>query len=560
MANQTTLFTVLPRGMTINPATLPVSIFVSPRLQGADRLEQFPDWLDWTGQLQERGLNLTLRCGAQTLTVEVERAPLRPELWRAMFNDQTFVRSHAFKDYTDRAIFSYPARVALSVIKANYQEASIALALPERDPRPDDDDDQRHSTGRLILKGLLSGLAVNWNDREGERLRAIYRDNFKRLSSLRAAARYEAEWLAADGTLKSVPPVPGPDPAGFRHHLAQQFALYSHMPQGAPVHANRPDFDKLIDFHQALSSLSSFPEVLRALGLVFDFELPADFVALTMFNKPGTLAVVDVPDREWSIPTQVVPGAPPLETAYLHFAGDDTANPFRLFTTAPGLLGGGLQELEVFGLLNLDPVRYGIAQVDLESGMHKTTLLAELWQDSREGLSLPDHPEVFDETTTLPSLRSGGLSLYADARALRLSRTFELQKGLNASVEQATPSERLLFAEDLTQGYRVDIWDSFTSQWHSLHRRRAVYDIGGVAFEPDDEAEGFTQLAVAQSAPDPANPPPNDLYLNELMARWTGWSLSVPFPGRVMSDDPDPEKALVDNPSRPPINRPRRSR
>ena len=551
MANQTILFTVLPRGVTINPATMPVSVFVSPRLHGADRLAHFPDWLDWTGDLSQRGLTLTLRCGAKTMSVDINRTPLRPALWRAMFNDQTFVRSHAFNDYTDRAIMSYPARVALSVIKATYQEASVALALPERDPRPDDDD-QHHSRRRYLLKSMLSGLAVNWNDREGNRLRDAYRRNFKGLSDYRTAPRYEAEWLAADGTLKSVPPVSGVDPAGFRRQLAQQFAVYSHMPTGAPVHKNPPDFSKLIDFHQALSSLSSFPDLLRALGLVFDFELPADFVAQTAFNTPGTLAVVDLPNRDWAIATQAVPTAPPLETAYLHVAGGDAANPFRLFTTAPGLLGGGLLQLEVFGLLNLEPVRYGIAQVDLESGMHKVTRLAESWDDSREGPSLPDHPEVFDETTTLPSLRSGGLSLFADARALRLSRTFQSQKGLNAKVEQAQPTARPLFAEDLTHGYRVDVWDSFTNQWHSLHRRKEAYDIGGVAFEPEGESEGFTQLAAAQSPPDPANPPPNDLYLNESMARWAGWSLSVPFPGKVMSDDVDPKKALDVNPDRPP--------
>lgn len=551
MANQTILFTVLPRSLSLNPAPIPISVFVAPRLQGADRLAQFPDWLDWTGQLKDRGLKLTLRCATQTLTVDVDPTPLRPDLWRAMFNEQTFVRSHAFNDYADRAIFSYPARVALSVIKSTYQEASVALALPERNP-PSDDDDQRHSPSRQILKGLLSGLAVNWNDREGERLRDVHRKKFKGLSSFRAAARYEADWLAADGTLKSVPPIAGGDAAGFRRQLAQQFAVYSHMPQGAPVHANPPDFAKLIDFHQALSSLGSFPELLRALGLVLDFELPAKFVALTAANSTGRLAVVDLPGRQWSIPTQSPPNAAPLETAYLHFATGDSSNPFRLFATAPGVLGGGLQELDVFGLLNLEPVRYGIAQVDLESGMHKATRLAESWQDGRDGPSLPDHPEVFDETTTLPSLRSGGFSLYADARALRLSRTFSSQKGLNASVEQATPAPRPLFAEDLTHGYRVDVWDSFTGQWNSLHRRRAVYDIGGLTFKPDDETEGFTELAAAQAAPDPANPPPNDLYLNESIARWNGWSLSVPFPGKVMTDDPDPAKALVEDPTRPP--------
>jgi hypothetical protein len=105
------------------------------------------------------------------------------------------------------------------------------------------------------------------------------------------------------------------------------------MPQGAPIRDNPRDFDKLIDFHQALSSVGSYPALMRALGLIFDFELPADFVAMTALAAHGTLAVVDVPGRVWSITTRT---APPFETAYIRFAAGDAANPFTIFTTAPG--------------------------------------------------------------------------------------------------------------------------------------------------------------------------------------------------------------------------------
>ena len=88
-----------------------------------------------------------------------------------------------------------------------------------------------------------------------------------------------------------------------------------------------------------------------------------------------------------------------------------------------------------------------------------------------------------------------------------------------------------LFAEDLTQGFRIDIWDLLTGDWHSLHRRNGTYHIEDQEFMTTDE-EGFIQLAAGQAAPDPDNPPPDDLYLNESMARWAGWSLSAPFPAR----------------------------
>jgi hypothetical protein len=551
MAQQTILFTLMPRGFSVNAKTLPVSVLVSPRLEGAANLGSFPDWLDWTRLLHDNGLALTFRSNGHTHTLQIDRSVLHPELWQAMFNEDTYVRSYEYKDYTQRTIFSYPVRLALSSLKSMYQEASVALGLPDRNAGKTQD--QRESAYRQFIKGLLSGLEVNWSDEAGERLRKAYRDSFGHFgkTSVGIAAHYDPTWLAPDGTLKILAPSGTSASTTFHQFVASQFAVYSHMPQGAPIQDNPPDFEDLIDFHQALSSLNSYPELLRALGLVFDFDLPANYVAATTINKPGVMAIVDLPQHAWAIPTQVAPNLPPLETAYLSFDLGDPAHPFKIFTAAPALIGGVLPDLEVFGLLNIDPTRYGLAQVDVESGMNKTIFLAESWQDDRSGLAPADHPEVFDETTTLPSLRSGGLSLFADSRALRLLNTFQQNTQFNTALENNTPQARPFYAEDLVHGYRLDIWDSFTNQWYSLHRRNSVYQIGDQTFEPPSEVEGFIQLAAGQAAPDPDNPPPDDLYLNESISRWAGWSLSAPFPGKQLSRDPDPDKALVDDPDHP---------
>src|SRR5437879_5298125 len=119
--SQTILFTVIPRGVSLNPETLPVSVFISPRLRGTDQLGAFPDWLAWAARRQDMGLRLVLECGGLTREAEMPREQLRPELWRALFNEETFVRSHAFDDYSDRFIASYPLRAALSALKGVYQ-------------------------------------------------------------------------------------------------------------------------------------------------------------------------------------------------------------------------------------------------------------------------------------------------------------------------------------------------------------------------------------------------------------------------------------------------------
>ena len=551
MAHQTVLFTIMPRGMSLNAPTLPVSVYVSPRLYDGPRLRSYPDWLNWTPQLKENGLILAIRCGNRTHRFEIDREPLRPDIWQAMFNEETFVRSHEFKDYTDHAIFSYPARLAHSLIKSIYQQAGAVLGIPDQRPWPVGE--KRESPNRLFMKALMAGLEVNWNEDKGQSLRDKYRGGFGQLSSAEnlQAVHYNANQLDSDGTLKFMPVAGTPQAEAVNQFVANQFAVYTHMPQGASLADNPPDFDTLIDFHQALSSLNSYPDLMRALGLVFDLELPKEFVASTQINQPGLLAVVDLPNHLWAIATKAPPNLPPLETAYLNFS-IGSPNPWQIFTTAPGLLGGGFSDLEVFGLLNLDPTRFGLTQVDLESGMFKNMLLAESWQDDHPGPEPGDNPEVFDEATTMPALRSGGFSLFADGRALRLLKTFQENTNFNDDLENGNPNSRPFFAEDLVHGFRIDIWDSHTNEWHSLHLRSGLYKIEEQTFKTESE-EGFTQLAAGQVAPDPENPTPeDDMYLNESVARWNGWSLSAPFPGKSLSRDPDPDKALMDDPSHPP--------
>jgi hypothetical protein len=544
MAKQTILFTVMPRGLSLNPAALPVSVYISPRLSDEDFLGAYPDWLNWTARLKENGLALTFESAGNTLTIKSDPAPLRPELWQAMFHEDTYVKSYQFPNYTGRTIVSYPVRQALSGLKNIYQQAGVALALP--DPTRPQRKEEDYYPGRAFVRQLLDGLAVNWDERTAPELRKRYQTIFNRMKDQPLRPVYQVDQLNPDGTLKGLPQAGQPGSKGYLQNVALPFAVFHHMPPGQPIEKKPPDFKKLIDFHQALSSLSSYPALLRALGLVLDFDLPADFLPFTSPGGYGSLAIVAVEGLDWKIPTETVPQLKALETAYLYL----NTGGGSLFSAAPGWLAGKTEILEAFGLLNLDPALYGLAQLDVDGGLTKTILLAESWGADRRHMEPPDHPGVFDPTITLPSLRSGGISLFADGRALRLDKVLQKNKNFNQALQSNQAQKDPFFAEDLLQGYRLDIWDSHSNRWHSLHRRNGKYTIEGKQFLTTDE-EGFTQLAAGQAAPDTANPPPKDLYLHEALARWAGWSLSVPMPGKSLSSDPDPDKALKDDPQHP---------
>lgn len=522
---QTILFTVMPRSISINSETKPVSVFISPRLEGANNLGAFPDWLDWTRHLRDNGLELELHCGANTQVFSINGAGLQPDLWEQLFNSETYVRSHkSFDTYSNRGLISFSMRETLSALKSVYQNASVTLALPDT-PRRNRGDDRPRNRQRLAQ--LMDGLQVHWDGREARGLRSAVRDRY---SSTQRLAQ-------ASGPLDSEGLLIGQPNASSLSAVATPFAVFHHMP--TPVYGENgiemPDRDKLIDFHQALTSLNSYPELLRALGLVLDLDLPNDFFAATPFDKPGTVSVRRaIPGWDWTIQ----PETHPLATAYMKIAiGQD-----ELFFAAPRSVVEPQQPGAVLGLLNLDPAHFGLAQVDVDGGMHKAIMLAETLHPSGDHNLIPDttpqeaqHPEVFDPEATLPSLRSGGLSLFADNRALQLLQSIHDAKAFNFALSNKQSPQRPFYAEDLVRGYRLDVWDSRTGAWHSLHLRNGSYVVGDIAFEPNDEPEeGFVELAATQSAPG-VKTGDNELYLHEAIARWAGWSLSLPRPGKHLS-------------------------
>jgi hypothetical protein len=530
---QTILFTVMPRSLSISGERLPISVYVSPRLMGESVLGAFPDWLDWTARLQEGGMLLIFEAEGQSFEAAIDREPLRPDLWRALFNQETFVRSHAFQDNTGAGVLSYGVRETLSAIKGLYQEAGVSLALPAQDG--DQAEDARRSRNRERLSQLLDGMEVHWNERRGREWREALAHPQRRRQG-RAASPLDAEGL-----------LPAEPSATAHSEVAIPFATYHHMPQIADEEPAPlpPDVNANRDFHDALTALNSHPELLRALGLVFDFELPADLVPETPGGGYGTISVRQVNQSwDWGAPTTT----PPLESAYVHQAVDDGR---RVFAPAPRRVAERSYPTQVAGLLALDPARFGLAQVDVDAAMHKVIIQAEIVHpeagrnlDPGAELEPAPHQEVYDPDATLPALRSGGLQLYADERAVQLLEAFQDNKEFNGAVEGGGAQQRPFFAEDLLRGYRLDVWDSQTNAWHSLHARSGAYEIGEERAPFATEAEeGFVQLAATRAVPEAVNRT-DDYYLHEVVARWAGWSLSAPLPAKALSKHGDPKKAI----------------
>jgi hypothetical protein len=543
MPSQNLVFVALPNGFAA-PGRPGLSLYLSPQLQDGATLSAFPDLLNWTGLVKSKGLSFTLTCGAKTTTVAADPSYLNPKLWSAIFTPETYVAPFQTTGVPGRLIVSYPVRDCLSCLKYVYQ--SVGTGAGSTDERAD--------------RGLWA-LMRPFMFRDG---------NESTLDAAMAQMRVEMwrdQHPAAIGIVEDQPqaalvvaPLP---PDGVAPPLAMptsatdsvtRFALFHHIPPApgrSPLPSTPEDFAKTLDFHAALTALSSYPLLMRSLGLVFDVELPTDFCPASPSGGTwGQIAVKALkPGFTWSLKPTL--GAP--ATTY--------ALSTSSFTTAPAAspaeaATGDFSAGDVAGgFLDLSPDSFQLMQVDLDGALLKTLSVAD-------SVALnADDPAAAG--TDLASLRSGGIALIANGRGEQLLQAITSNVSFAAALDAGQPFPRALNARDVTRGFRLDIFSERTGEWSSLHRRNGAYAFGpsqAISVKTDDE-EGFLQPAAASAAEDPSRQPDpvataagipqpdTDLFLHERVARWDGWSLSAPRPGLALNRNPDPGEATTPDPT-----------
>jgi hypothetical protein len=545
MPSQTLIFVVLPNGFTPRK-TLSVSVYMTPRLQAGATLAAFPDILNWAELVQNQGLKFEFKCGVKTHTLPVDQSILRPDVWQQIFKPSAYVEAYKVPDFDQRLIVSYPVRDATAFLKYAYQAVG---------------------SGGVSSTNERGGLRILLRDltfRDGAKSTLAASISAKRLEMWTEQRRYLMAGLAnqvpaspaAFALSPSVPPdgVSTPlTPAASTRDTMTRFALFHHMPPAPnrpPLPQTEADFAKTLDFHRALTALNSYPWLLRVLGLVFDLELQADFCpASPAAGAYGSLEIAKVTAGfTWSLtPTFCFP-----VTSYVR-----DKKSFQPAPATPATAIGGTEYVSADvaqGFLALTPENFHLLAVDLDGALLKALALADNAENSR------DQTVVGDD---LPALRSSGVGLVADARGIQLLQSISDNKGFDQALSAHTVLPRPLNARDLLRGFRLDIWSSTTQEWRSLHQRTGIYRFGASGEievnEPLDE--GFLQPTAAQPADDPTRKPDpvstaagvpqpgSDLYAHERIARWEGWSLSAPRPGKALNRSPDPGQALVSDPT-----------
>jgi hypothetical protein len=496
--SQELIWTALPNGTVPgHPKTLRLSVFVSPRLStsaGPPRpeLHLFPDFLDWPAT--HISWKVTIG-GKYAAGLKVVSPAPRSELWKALFHKATYVEPYTSQSLNGRQFHSYPAWYV-----RQFHASTYALYA-------------QSSTEWPTIETLF---------REGPDKHAAPYGKIPFNTDLEQEAINEIESLYANAIHGALAPSAQANP---RTDLTQAklFLQPLTVPKDPKYHDLKPTPKPTIDFHRMISTLGEYPHLLRLFGLVYDLEvtlptgllLPAVQVGVTPSWTPLLKPVAAT--------TNFVPTTGATLPDFLPQPRTPSPEIFRGVLRLSDAVAGG------------QPA-YPVIELEMDGSTLKTLNFAQ-----SVARTFGQSAETTPQSWALPALRSAGLALAHTGQALDFGQAMSDLDTMNTAVANSDPV--VLAAEDVTRGFRIDVWDSHTDKWHQLCARTAAPSPGGYAIgkAPNIEIvpvpagdEGWVALSVA----DGPQGGPNNTYLPETLLRWANWSLVAPRPGKHLSDVP----------------------
>ncbi|GAA2778984.1 hypothetical protein GCM10010521_67490 [Streptomyces rameus] len=492
-------WTVLPAGLSEDGTQVRVSVFVAPRLTTTDQpqegqppgqpdlstLERFPDFVSWPERVQgatfEFATGEDASASSTSFTGQLDPQGPVPDgnLWKKLFNKDTPLELFVFKSTNMNECRTYSARTVGKFTRQTYAEA--AKMSPERPPGPVE-------TLRS-LRTVAPGGGV---------------------ASERAMADALAP-LVGFHTMPRPPTLAGEEP--------------SRLP---PTELSHPDF------HQMLTSLGDHPVLLRRLGLVLDFLLPADRLPVSSGERFLTVT------PHWTEPHADSHDVSP-HTFYVFLPDRHAFVPGAKSRTAADPLAPPSR-----GLVALPEEDFSLEQADIDGAALK--IASHLRAPASSDAEGPADAEG------LSPVRTHGISLVRDNRPKilkeELDRAVDHDSAFNQVLANARGAARdpqapgaapppppapELVAEDLVRGHRMDVWDEERQRWFSLHEREVEYrQQNGGALLLTASDEGFFQAALISPPPQMGDDKP---FVPEQLVTWDGWSLSASRPGLVLDID-----------------------
>jgi hypothetical protein len=299
-------------------------------------------------------------------------------------------------------------------------------------------------------------------------------------------------------------------------------AIFHGRCENSPLKQKAPCDPPKYNWAQKISLLGNYPNLLKELGLVLDFEcadpsIPAD----------GQVQVV------------------PLQTDFSTIASQSSITALEGSTFRPKI-----DAVLVNGALPLDNGEYELIEVDVDGAALKLLQAADSAARVDHYSSSGSSDFASKPGESLPSLRGAGVGLFHNDHASRTVLKHRKDLDQRADLEHQK-KEVVLKAGDLVRGYipevrEIDKERSAKSRpWHQLTLRTEKFVIQGYDKDvsyPATPAIMRWGATTASDAPGGQNAS-TDLHIHEALMHWRGWSLSVPLPFDSLPQDPESCKA-----------------
>lgn len=543
-------------------------------------LASFPDILKWMEKIQQSVFYVQWNNGAPS-EVKPQNVGWKPDLYEKLFHAGIKVKGFSTEQFDKTMIKSYPVKYINQFILDTYKD--VGNLKTTEVPK-----------ASFFIKDYL-------------KLTPISR---VQLTQTTPITNQNKTFTKTDFIRKNIEPVTqtkqqlsklqviGFNPQADAKKDFSQLINYLAVNDNQFVKSVPPIKPKDFEYHDIFSVITSYPVILRKLGLVIDFELPSAPAA-----SKGTVRIVPTNLNFANDVTVIAPN-----TSY-----ESTSNGFYAAPKAGSSIDKGMLKLNTS---EFDVVTYDTDAAAMKLVSHTETII------EKTGMKLADYsnftyfkmvdtelmknivlpieneecgPAILkdkdDTDEGLPSLRSAGIALVRNGLAenifsklkagqvlfsgfmrpenmlknvelfnktttqpiINFKDKNEIKKIRDASRVKISavitnpvtlpPASQTLFAEDITQGYRMDIaYEEKPNQWYSLHKRKNTYGFSPIGAPTENIAlsedeiidEGCINIALVEDENDEDK---NTEKVSEVLARWQGWSLAVPKPGKGINED-----------------------
>lgn len=523
--NQKIIITALPNGIAIkNGVSLAkVSAALSLQVENADTtLQNVPDMLNWAERVKTGKFKVYLN--GQPIEAKVVSNAVDIQLWKNLFAPTVKVKSFVQEDLSNLPIVSYPVKHIVGFIKDVVAKMGNDFA--------NDLPDSNYYTDNSVFKSISDYTVGEFPKRRREK---ISRD------SIVTKMQYSDRIKSMLRQTKAIPFSPAANPTMDFAQLKNFHGLYDREYVASFVPPPKPDFE----FHDILSIIAAYPQLLRKLGLVFDLEFAFPVNMIVPADPTIRIAIAGI---NFSTATAIT--CPP--TAFTK-----TNNGFYT-KPAPGSLIDR-------GHLKINTDAFTVFQVDTDGAGLKLCQMVDSLQLNKANnfyhaadnyipseQLIPLFNNAAPKKEGLPANRTTGIAVAKNGMADILKQKFVKMNGLKPALMAAgiapaglsgnnasfiLPNE-ILYSDDLNLGYRMDVQpEDKGGKWFSLHRRNNQYSFinsqNNLVTIPDMPAdEGYIQVGASEEDTTTGK----QLKVGEAMARWDGWSLSVPPVGSALNE------------------------